>query len=134
MDAPEGGLSRSRAVEIGQRAGYFQHPVIAPGRKPHPFRRLDEKPAPVLVRHRDLVQHLAVGVGVGANGFVSSEPFEALFLNRAGGGDAGRDIGGAFGGRRQVQIGGVDGGNVDAGRDDRRRFRGAELADVLAGR
>ena len=57
----------SLPAEIGQGARHAQHAVIAARRKPEPLGRLGQQLAAVGVGRRDLVEQLAVGLGVGAD-------------------------------------------------------------------
>ena len=92
------------AFEIGQGAGDAHHPVIAPRREFHPVHRLGQEWLDAFVGHRDLIEQFAFGLGVGAH--VAIERRIAVVLNVSGARHPKRDLGRAFGGRRQRQVGG----------------------------
>jgi hypothetical protein len=58
----------------------------------------------------DVLEHLAVGLGVGADA-LKPEILIMLALERPGGTDPGGDLGGALARRRQHKVGGADGGH-----------------------
>ena len=101
------------AVEIGEGAGDAEHAVISARRELEALGGIEKKFLPLGIGRRDLIEELAVGLGVGADAALRGECCEALHLTRARLGDARGDIGAPLRRRRQGEIGGFHGGHVD---------------------
>jgi hypothetical protein len=100
------------AVEISERAGELEHPVIAARRKTQTFGRLAQQAKTGVVCFRDLLDQ------IGRRGRVAGDAVEAEIgvarkLNLARGGDPRGDLRGAFARRRRHQIGRRNRRNLD---------------------
>ena len=100
------------AVEIGEGAGQFQHPMIAARREAHALGGVPQQGEARRVEGRRIFDHARGRGGVGghpgqAHGAV------ALPLKGSGDGDPLGHIRRALGGGGQDEIGGGDGGYVD---------------------
>src|SRR5207253_9204589 len=94
--------------KVGDGSGDAEDAVEAAGGEAHCFGGLGEEAAAGIVGGGDFVQEVAVCLGVGSDGVGGV----AAGLDFAGGADALADFGGAFGGRREDEIGGGDGLDV----------------------
>ena len=91
---------RFGAGEVGDGPRDAQHPVKAARRQAHRRRRVGEQLAARLVGRRDAVEQFAVGLGIGAH----ARAIVALATGaRARAATRARDLGAAFGRRRQGQ-------------------------------
>ena len=100
---------RFRAAKVRDRAGDPQHPRIPARRQAHRFGGAGEELARGFVRRREAFEGFSVDLGIGAGLYV----LVARGLEGAGGGDSGRDVFRAFGGRGKGEVGGGDGLDLD---------------------
>lgn len=105
MDPPDIG----RPGEIGDRPRDPEHAGIAARRQPHRLGRLGQQGAPGIVGSSHRLEQIAIGLGIGAGGFVGVTP--RLDLPRRH--DAPRDFRRSLGGWWQNEIGGADRLNLD---------------------
>ena len=77
--------------------------------------RIGEEPGAVGIGRGDIVQQVAVGMGVDGDpvGDRIGPVGKAHCLNLPGGGNAGRDLGRAFGRGGKCEIGGLHRGHID---------------------
>jgi hypothetical protein len=85
------------ALEVGERARDAQDAVIAARRQAHGVGGLAQQGEAGLLGPGDLLEQLAVGLGIGAQ-MRQAEGGEAALLAGAGGGDTGGDLGAALAG------------------------------------
>ena len=100
------------AVEVGDRAGDPQHPVVAARGQVHALGRAQQQLAAAGVGRRDLVEQLALDLGVGAQ-LGARRAGEALGLELARAGDPGGDPGARLAGRRRAHLGGGERRHLD---------------------
>ena len=125
MDAAD----RVLAGEIGDGAGDAEDPGIAAGRKLHRGGGLGEELTAGFVRRGENIERIAIELRIcaGAPGVDC-----AAGLAGAGGGDAGGNLVRAFGRRRQYQIGGGDGRDLDM-QVDAVEQRAGDLGLIIGG-
>ena len=104
---------RRGAFEIGQGARHPQYPVIAARRQHQPLGGALQQGAAGRIGGGDLVEQFAINFGIGADAAVRRQYLVTRSLTGAGGGDAAGDLGAGLGRRREGQVGGRDGGDVD---------------------
>ena len=109
MDAPD----RRLLIEIGERAGDFQDAVVAACRKLHLFSCVAQQLQPARIWLRHLLDHCRRTASIGKN-LRHAEGDETVRLYFAGAGHTPCDGGARLGWRRADQIGGGDGGDIDA--------------------
>ena len=109
MDPAHGFL----AVEIGKRAGDFQHPVIAARRKLHLVGGIPQQLQSRRIRLGKFLDHRGGASGIGGNTRGACRGI-TLALGVTGAGNAPGDIGTRFGDRRPDKVGGGNGRHVDA--------------------
>lgn len=102
-----------RCVEIGERARNAQHAMIAACRELEPVGGLGEEVPAGGLGCRQFLQQFAVELGVAMRAALLGHVLDAVRLDAARGGDADRDVGRGFGGRRQREIGGAYRRHVD---------------------
>lgn len=112
MNAPDGRL----VVEIGERARHLEDAVIAASRKLHLLRRIPQQLQTGGIRLGDGFDHRGRAAGIGDDP-LHAGALETLSLPLPGASNTQRNIGALFRRRRPDQIGGGNGGHVDANID-----------------
>jgi len=102
-----------RAVEIGQRAGDTQHPVISARRETQSLCGPQQQRSATRLGARDLIEQCPVRFGVGTDAPLSRKCRIACHLSAAGCSDATSDHRAPLGGRRQSKIRRRHSGDVD---------------------
>jgi len=87
--------------------------MIAARRQHQPLGGALQQGAAGRIGSGDLVEQLAIDLGIGADAAIRRQYFVARPLAGAGGGDAAGDLGAGLSRRREGQVGGRDGGDVD---------------------